>query len=85
MTMAGWLVAAIWYLWITGGLGWIESHEVKEDTKFTVAGKAIVMVFWPLMAGISAGWTLYEDLKELAAAVWDYVKEKKDDGTSGPS
>lgn len=70
------LAVLAFYLWITGGLGWINFYELIEDTEFNTFGKAIVFATWPFMGLVAASTQVWDVLREMAAELAKIVKEK---------
>lgn len=49
------------YLWIQGGLGWAEWHEVKHGLKLTVLGKLVIVLASPFFTGVSIVATILQE------------------------
>ena len=61
-----WLLLLTAYLWIAGGLGWIDAYEVRDETTMAVRDKALVLAVWPAMTLLSLFFTAKDEL----AAAW---------------
>ena len=64
--MTGWLLVAILFLWVSGGLGWIAFYEVREETEFTGTGRTLVMAVWPFFGVVAAVTQVWDSLRALA-------------------
>lgn len=72
MTFSAILAILAFYLWVVGGIGWINWYEEMEGTEFNLPGKALVFALWPFMgfvAGVTQGWAE-------AAEILTILKEK---------
>lgn len=77
--MEAFLWGLVVYLWLTGGLGWIDSYEARENTEFTFVGKAIVMVLHPFMSLVSILTILWDDMRAFVQEVSEEVSERLPD------
>jgi hypothetical protein len=63
--MTGWLVVLIFFLWVSGGIGWVNSYELAEEREMSGISRAFVMVLWPLFGLVSAAGQVWAGLRSL--------------------
>lgn len=71
------------YLWVTGGLGWIDAYESRENTEFNLLGKIVVTVMHPVMSFVSIISQVIDELKEGYRSVVDAVRNREGKHGSG--
>ena len=71
------------YLWITGGLGWIDAYESRENTELNLLGKIMVIVMHPVMSFVSIISQVIDDMKEGYRSVVDAVRNREGKHGSG--
>lgn len=70
------LAVLAFFLWVSGGIGWINFYEVAEDTEFNLTGKAIVMVTWPLMAIVAMVTQIWDETRYFGNELRKFVRDK---------